>query len=52
MTMFLALIDRVLADLSRSRLSAPPADRVTLAPVWAMPMVRRADPPAAPSRHR
>ena len=38
MKKFLALLDGVLSDLRESRIAARPAERVSLAPVWVMPM--------------
>ena len=43
MRFLLALIDNLLADVRDSRLSQPPLEYTTLAPVWVMPMVRKAE---------
>jgi len=43
MRFLLALIDNLLADVRDSRLSQPRLEYTTLAPVWVMPMVRKAE---------
>ena len=50
MRFLLALIENLLAELRDSRLSQPPLDYTTLAPVWVMPMVRKAESPATHRR--
>jgi hypothetical protein len=50
MRFLLALIDNLLADVRDSRLSQPPLEYTTLAPVWVMPMVRKAESTATHRR--
>lgn len=38
MKKLLALLDSALSNLRDSRISARPADRISLAPVWVMPI--------------
>jgi hypothetical protein len=50
MRFLFAFIENRLADLRDSRLSQPPFEYTTLAPVWVMPMIRNAEIPATHRR--
>lgn len=50
MRFLVALLENLLAGLRDSRLSQLPLEYTTLAPVWVMPMVRKAENPAAQGR--
>lgn len=50
MTFLFAFIENRLADLCDSRLSQPSLEYLTLAPVWVVPMVRKAGNPATHRR--
>lgn len=50
MRFLLVRIENLLADLCDRRLSQPPREYTTLAPVWVMPMVRNAESPATHGR--
>ena len=50
MSFLLVRIENLLAELCDRCLSRPPRAYTTLAPVWVLPMVRKAENPAARGR--